>query len=106
MSAQIIDGKAVAIELKQSLKIATEKHIATGKRKPGLAVVLLGNDPASKVYVGSKRRSCEEIGFNSVSHDLDEQTPEQELLALISHLNNDDSIIETHNNKNCGNIYH
>jgi len=92
MSAQIIDGKAISIELKQSLKEATEKRIASGKRKPGLAVVLLGSDPASQVYVGSKRRSCEEIGFKSVSHDLDKNTPEADLLALIDTLNNDDDI--------------
>ena len=66
MSAQIIDGKAIAAELKQTLKLATEQRITAGKRKPGLAVVLIGRNPASQVYVGSKRRSCEEIGFKSV----------------------------------------
>jgi len=92
MTAQIIDGKAVAAELKQNLKISTDKRIAAGKRKPGLAVVLIGSNPASQVYVGSKRRSCEEIGFNSVSHDLRETTTEHELLALIDTLNNDNEI--------------
>ena len=92
MSAQIIDGKAISIELKQELKKATEQRISAGKRRPGLAVVLLGSDPASQVYVGSKRRSCEEIGFKSVSHDLGKDTTEKELLALIDVLNNDAEI--------------
>jgi methylenetetrahydrofolate dehydrogenase (NADP+)/methenyltetrahydrofolate cyclohydrolase len=92
MSAQIIDGKAIAAELKQTLKLATEQRITAGKRQPGLAVVLIGSNPASQVYVGSKRRSCEEIGFKSVSHDLPESATETELLALIDTLNNDDEI--------------
>jgi len=92
MSAHIIDGKAVAKELKHSLKIATDARLAAGKRQPGLAVVLLGSDPASQVYVGSKRRSCEEIGFNSVSHYLPKDTSEDALLALIDTLNNDNTI--------------
>jgi len=92
MSAQIIDGKAVAAELKKTIKIATEQRISEGKRKPGLAVVLIGGDPASQVYVGSKRRSCEEIGFKSDSYDLPESATEEELLSLIDTLNNDDEI--------------
>jgi len=92
MGAQIIDGKAIAAKLKQDLKKATDARLATGKRRPGLAVVLIGGDPASKVYVGSKRRSCEEIGFKSVAHDLPETTTENELLTLIDTLNNDDEI--------------
>lgn len=92
MTAQIIDGKAVANELKQNLKIATQQRLTAGKRQPGLAVVLLGSDPASQVYVGSKRRSCEEIGFRSDSYDLPNTTSETELLALIDKLNNDKDI--------------
>ena len=92
MSAQIIDGKAVAAELKQQLKLATDKRLASGKRQPGLAVILIGSNPASQVYVGSKRRSCEEIGFKSVSHDLDEKTTETALLTLINTLNHDNDI--------------
>jgi methylenetetrahydrofolate dehydrogenase (NADP+) / methenyltetrahydrofolate cyclohydrolase len=92
MSAQIIDGKAIAAELKQSLKIATDKRLKAGKRRPGLAVVLIGSDPASQVYVGSKRRSCEEIGFKSDSYDLPETATETELLTLIDKLNNDDEV--------------
>lgn len=92
MSAKIIDGKAVAADLKQQLKLATDQRIAAGKRRPGLAVVLIGSNPASKVYVGSKRRSCEEIGFKSEAYDLAETATQDELLALIDKLNNDDEI--------------
>lgn len=92
MSAKIIDGKAVAADLKQQLKQATEARIAAGKRRPGLAVVLIGDNPASKVYVGSKRRSCEEIGYKSVAYDMPDNTSQDELLALIDQLNADDEI--------------
>jgi methylenetetrahydrofolate dehydrogenase (NADP+) / methenyltetrahydrofolate cyclohydrolase len=92
MTAQIIDGKAVATKLKLDLKKATELRLNSGKRRPGLAVVLLGNDPASQVYVGSKRRSCEEIGFKSDSYDLSADSSEEELLALIDKLNADNEI--------------
>ena len=92
MTAQILDGKATSVELKQSLKKANDIRIASGKRRPGLAVILLGSDPASQVYVGSKRRSCEEIGFKSDSHDLPSDTSELALLSLIDQLNADDEI--------------
>lgn len=92
MSAQILDGKATAAELKQQLKTATQQRLVDGKRQPGLAVVLIGADPASQVYVGSKRRSCEEIGFKSDSYDLPETATEDELLALIDQLNADEAI--------------
>lgn len=92
MTAQILDGKAVSLALKQKLKKENDLRLASGKRRPGLAVVLIGNDPASRVYVGSKRRSCEEIGFRSDSHDLPINTSEAELLALIDQLNADDNI--------------
>ncbi len=92
MSAQIIDGKAIAEELKNTLKQANAQRLAQGLRVPGLAVILIGGDPASQVYVGSKRRSCEQIGFKSESFDLEESTSESELLALIDKLNNDPTI--------------
>ncbi len=92
MSAKIIDGKAVAADLKQQLKLATTERLAEGKRRPGLAVVLIGANPASQVYVGSKRKSCEEIGFKSEAYDLPETTTEDELLSLIDQLNQDDDI--------------
>lgn len=92
MTAKIIDGKMIATALKQDLKVATKQRLAEGKPQPGLAVILIGADPASKVYVGSKRRSCEEIGFKSVSYDLAETTTETELLTLINQLNHDTEI--------------
>jgi methylenetetrahydrofolate dehydrogenase (NADP+)/methenyltetrahydrofolate cyclohydrolase len=92
MSAQIIDGKAIAAQIKQQLKDKTAARVAAGKRVPGLAVVLLGDNPASQVYVGSKRRSCEEVGFKSESFDLPAYTSETELLELIDQLNNNTEI--------------
>ena len=92
MTAKILDGKAIAKALKQDLKRATDLRLKAGKRPPGLAVVLLGADPASEIYVGSKRRGCEEIGFKSSSYDLPVTTTEAELLALIDTLNNNSEI--------------
>ena len=92
MTAQILDGKAISSALKQSLKQANDIRLASGKRRPGLAVVLVGSDAASQVYVGSKRRSCEEIGFKSDSHDLAIDTTEAALLDLIDQLNADEEI--------------
>lgn len=92
MSAQIIDGKAIAAELRQEIKARVDQRLAEGKRAPGLAVVLVGADPASQVYVGSKRRACEEVGFVSVAHDLPAGTSEATLLALIDELNDDATI--------------
>lgn len=92
MTATILDGKAIATDLKHHLKQATQQRVAEGNRPPGLAVVLIGQDPASQVYVGSKRRGCEELGFKSASYDLPEDSSESTLLALIEQLNQDDSI--------------
>ena len=92
MTASLIDGKAVAAQLRQSVKEGVEKRINNGLRAPGLAVILVGLDPASQVYVGSKRKACEEVGFVSRSYDLPNTTSEAELLTLIHKLNNDDEI--------------
>jgi methylenetetrahydrofolate dehydrogenase (NADP+)/methenyltetrahydrofolate cyclohydrolase len=92
MTAQIIDGKSIAANLRKEVKQAVDQRLAKGLRAPGLAVVLVGADPASQVYVGSKRRACDEIGFKSVSHDLPADTSEAELLQLIDELNNDAEI--------------
>lgn len=92
MTAQLIDGKAIAQNIRTSVKEKVAARLEKGKRAPGLAVILVGNDPASEVYVGSKRRACEEVGFVSRSYDLPESTSEAELLALIDELNNDDSV--------------
>ncbi len=92
MTAQLIDGKAIAQNIRTSVKEKVAQRVAAGKRAPGLAVILVGNDPASEVYVGSKRRACEEVGFVSRSYDLAETTSETELLALIEELNHDDEV--------------
>ena len=92
MSAKIIDGKAIAARLRQDIKARVEARLANGQRPPGLAVVLVGSNPASQVYVGSKRRACEEVGFLSKSYDLPEETDEETLLNLIDELNDNPEI--------------
>ncbi len=92
MSAQIIDGKAIASQIRQNVKQRVDKRLAEGIRAPGLAVILVGQDPASEVYVNSKRKDCAEVGFVSKSHDLPEETSQETLLALIEQLNDDDAI--------------
>lgn len=92
MTAQIIDGKKIAAELRQTVKKRVETRLEKGLRRPGLAVILLGHDPASEVYVRNKRNGCEEVNFKSVAYDLDSSTSEEKLLSLIDELNNDDSV--------------
>lgn len=92
MSAQIIDGKAIAAEVRQSIKQRVEQRVSEGKRAPGLAVIQVGNDPASTVYVGSKRRGCGECGILSLAHDLPAETTEAQLLELIDELNDDPTV--------------
>ena len=92
MTARIISGTELSKNIKANIATKIAGHIAQGKRAPGLAVILVGADPASQVYVGSKRRSCEEIGIFSKSYDLPETTSESELLSLIDELNHDEAI--------------
>jgi len=92
MTASLIDGKAIAKQVRDSVKEKVSLRINKGLRAPGLAVILVGSDAASQVYVGSKRKACEEVGFVSRSYDLPKTTSEQELLDLVSELNNDDAI--------------
>ncbi|QIM69034.1 bifunctional methylenetetrahydrofolate dehydrogenase/methenyltetrahydrofolate cyclohydrolase FolD [Basfia succiniciproducens] len=92
MTAQVISGSALAKKVKTEVGQKIEQYVAQGKRAPGLAVILVGADPASQVYVGSKRKSCAEIGINSKSYDLEESTSEAALLTLIDELNNDADI--------------
>ncbi|MDR0806992.1 MAG: bifunctional methylenetetrahydrofolate dehydrogenase/methenyltetrahydrofolate cyclohydrolase FolD [Enterobacteriaceae bacterium] len=89
MSAKIIDGKAIAQQLRTEIAASVQKRLQAGKRAPGLAVVLVGENPASHIYVNSKRRACEEVGFLSRSFNLDISCSENELLELIDSLNND-----------------
>lgn len=91
MSAKIIDGKKIAAEIREELK----NEIAALKKKkivPGLAVVLVGKDPASEVYVRSKRKTCEELGVNSFAYDLPETCTQKKLLNLIEKLNADPAV--------------
>ena len=81
--ATILDGKALAAKVKQQVKQQAEGMA----RKPGLAVIIVGNNPASRVYVNSKRKDCEECGFLSEEYALPEETTQQELITLIEQLN-------------------
>ncbi|MDU8923562.1 bifunctional methylenetetrahydrofolate dehydrogenase/methenyltetrahydrofolate cyclohydrolase FolD [Pasteurellaceae bacterium LIM206] len=92
MTAQVISGTALAQKIKADVAEQISLLLAQGKRAPGLAVILVGQDPASQVYVGSKRKSCAELGIYSQSYDLPDSTGETELLALIDRLNRDDNI--------------
>ena len=92
MSAKIIDGKTIAQSIRTEVAAKVQARIAKGLRAPGLAVVLVGEDAASQVYVGSKRRACEEVGFISRSYDLPIHTEQATLLALIDELNEDPSV--------------
>lgn len=92
MSAKIIDGNMISETIKQEIAEKVKLRLSKGKRAPGLAVILVGNDPASQIYVNSKRRTCEAVGFVSCSYDLPKKTSESELLQLIDQLNNDKTI--------------
>lgn len=87
----LIDGKAVSLQVKQQVKQECDKLKAKGVT-PGLAVIIVGDDPASQVYVRNKERACEECGFYSVKYALDADTTQDELNALIDKLNNDEKI--------------
>lgn len=92
MSAQIIDGKAIADNILVNIKQQVTERTNAGKRVPCLAVILVGDDAASAIYVRNKRRACDTAGVISVSHDLPSATTQSELLALIDRLNDDPSI--------------
>ncbi len=92
MTAQIIDGKGIAKELRASLRKEVEAFTSQGKRAPGLAVILVGEDPASQVYVRNKHRACEDVGIKTFSYNLPATTTQQELSALIAKLNADDAV--------------
>jgi len=89
MGAQVLDGKAVAAEVRARVKMAVDARRAAGERPPGLAVALVGENPASQVYVRNKRAACAEVGFHSLLHELPASTSQSELLALIDALNTD-----------------
>lgn len=92
MTAQLIDGKAIAAQVRQEIKQQVDRRLADGLRPPGIAVVLVGENPASQVYVRNKRKACAEAGFVSKAYDLPESTSQEQLLALIDTLNADPEI--------------
>ncbi|MCW8936311.1 MAG: bifunctional methylenetetrahydrofolate dehydrogenase/methenyltetrahydrofolate cyclohydrolase FolD [Gammaproteobacteria bacterium] len=92
MSAKIIDGKKVAADIHATIRQRVEKRISEGKKAPGLAVVLIGEDPASQVYVRNKRLACEKAGIISRAYDLPASTTQEDLDDLIDQLNADDDI--------------
>ena len=92
MSAKIIDGKGLAEQIKADVRVATDALAAAGRRRPGLAVIMVGDAAASQVYVRNKRRSCEHAGIVSSAHDMPASTAESELLEVIQLLNGDSAI--------------
>lgn len=92
MTAKLINGKEIAAEVRQQVAAGVEARTQQGLRAPGLAVVLVGNDPASHVYVGNKRKACEQAGILSLSYDLPEDTSQEALEALIDELNENPSV--------------
>lgn len=90
--AKIIDGKAVSAEVRAEIKAETEKFISESGITPGLAVIIVGSNPASQVYVRNKKRACGEVGFFSSVIEMPEETTESELLDKIAELNSDEKI--------------
>lgn len=90
--AAIIDGKAVARELDEKTKAEVDELVAAGKPRPGLAVILVGNDGASEVYVRRKMKACEKVGLRSFEHRLPAETTQDALLTLIARLNADPEV--------------
>lgn len=86
--AILIDGKAISASVREEMKA----EVAAMETKPGLAVIIVGNDPASKTYVKNKKKGCEQVGFYSEVHELPENTTQDELVALVNKLNGDDKI--------------
>jgi methylenetetrahydrofolate dehydrogenase (NADP+)/methenyltetrahydrofolate cyclohydrolase len=87
MTARILEGKILASQIRAKIAEKVKQRLAQGLHPPGLAVVLLGNDSASQIYVHNKRKACEEVGFISLAYDLPAETTQQELLTLIETLN-------------------
>ena len=90
--AVLIDGKKISAQVKDECK----ERVAKENMDVTLAVIQVGNDPASTVYVGNKKKACEYVGIHSLSYELSEETTEEELLALVEKLNADDTV------KRCG----
>ena len=89
---KLIDGKAISAAIRAEIAQDVKKLKAEKGITPGLAVIIVGEDPASKVYVRNKHRACEEVGFRSLGYELPAETTEEELLALVEKLNRDDEV--------------
>ncbi|WP_028449904.1 bifunctional methylenetetrahydrofolate dehydrogenase/methenyltetrahydrofolate cyclohydrolase FolD [Chitinibacter tainanensis] len=92
MTAQILDGKAISQEIVQEVRAKVDARVVAGKRAPALAVILVGSDPASQVYVGNKKRQCENAGITSLAYDLPAETSEADVLKLVAELNQNDDV--------------
>lgn len=92
MSAKIIDGKQISAQVRRQVAEGVKQRIEDGKAAPCLAVILVGMDPASQVYVRNKKNACKEVGFESRSFDLSAETTQEELLNLVDELNQDASV--------------
>src|SRR6185437_3718222 len=92
MAARIIDGKAIAADVRAEVRRGVDQYRERYGDAPGLATVLVGHDPASKIYIGAKHRASEDVGINSIGHELPADTPEEQVLDLIEELNADDSV--------------
>ena len=89
MAARVLDGNAIARSVRQTIAARVRERVANGRRPPGLAVVLVGDDPGSLIYVRLKRKDCEQVGFKAHVRHLPLETPEAELLAVVDELNGD-----------------
>jgi len=92
MTAQLLDGKTLAAQRRQWVQQQVQSYVQQGYRPPGLAVVLVGQDPGSQIYVRHKRKACEQVGFVSKAYDLPVDITQSDLFALIDELNQDDEI--------------
>ena len=92
MSARILDGNLIAAGIRADIAARVQMLLQQGQRPPGLAVVLVGSDPASRIYVRGKRKDCQEVGFHSITHELPDSTSQSELLDVVDRLNADPDI--------------
>jgi len=92
VTARLIDGRQISADIQRDLRARIENRLAAGRRRPGLAVVMVGEDPASAIYVRNKRKACDEAGIRSVAYDLPTDTSQDALDALIAGLNDDAAI--------------
>jgi len=92
MTAKIIDGKAIAEALREKVKEQVNERISAGLLVPGLATVIIGDNPASRVYVRMKHKACQEAGIKSIGHELPADTSQEDVVALVRNLNEDPNI--------------